>query len=69
MRLFHHFTKHQFIESLGSVDTTIIHPAIMTHTEVPKEDREQRGLTDGLVRISIGIEHIENIIVDLEQAL
>ena len=59
----------QLAESLGSVDTMITHPATMTHAEVPKEDREQRGLTDGLVRISVGIEHIDDIIDDLEQAL
>lgn len=47
----------------------ITHPATMTHAEVPKEDREKRGLTDGLVRISVGIEHVEDIIADLEQAL
>ena len=59
----------QLAESLGSVDTMITHPATMTHAEVPKEDREKRGLTDGLVRISVGIEHIDDIIDDLEKAL
>ncbi len=59
----------QLAESLGSVDTMITHPATMTHAEVPRADREQRGLTDGLVRISVGIEHIDDIIADLEQAL
>jgi cystathionine gamma-lyase len=56
-------------ESLGAVETMITHPATMTHAEVPKEDREARGLTDGLVRISVGIEDVEDIIADLEQAL
>ena len=59
----------QLAESLGSVDTMITHPATMTHAEVPRADREQRGLTDGLVRISVGIEHIDDIIADIEQAL
>ena len=47
----------------------ITHPATMTHAEVPKADREARGLTDGLVRISVGIEHVDDIIADLDQAL
>lgn len=59
----------QLAESLGSVDTMITHPATMTHADVPKAEREARGLTDGLVRISVGIEHIDDIISDLEQAL
>jgi cystathionine gamma-lyase len=56
-------------ESLGAVETMITHPATMTHAEVPKEEREARGLTDGLVRISVGVEDVDDIIADLEQAL
>lgn len=56
-------------ESLGAVETMITHPATMTHAEVPKDEREARGLTDGLVRISVGIEDLEDILADLEQAL
>ena len=56
-------------ESLGAVETMITHPASMTHTDVPKEAREARGLTDSLVRLSVGIEDVEDIIADLEQAL
>jgi cystathionine beta-lyase/cystathionine gamma-synthase len=56
-------------ESLGAVETMITHPATMTHADVPKEEREARGLTDGLVRISVGIEDVEDIIADLDQAL
>jgi len=56
-------------ESLGAVETMITHPATMTHAEVPTEERIKRGLTDGLVRISVGIEDIEDIIADLKQAL
>ncbi len=56
-------------ESLGAVETMITHPATMTHAEVPSEERVKRGLTDGLVRISVGIEDIDDIIADLKQAL
>jgi cystathionine beta-lyase/cystathionine gamma-synthase len=56
-------------ESLGSVETMVTHPATMTHGDVPREEREARGLTDGLVRISVGIEDVEDIIADLDQAL
>ncbi|MEL7369549.1 MAG: cystathionine gamma-synthase [Myxococcota bacterium] len=56
-------------ESLGGVESLIEHPAIMTHASIPKAIRESRGLTDGLVRISVGIEAIEDLTADLEQAL
>ena len=56
-------------ERLGSVETMITHPASMTHADVPPEDRRRRGLTDGLVRLSVGVEDVEDIILDLEQAL
>jgi cystathionine gamma-lyase len=56
-------------ESLGAVETMITHPATMTHVEVPKEERYARGLTDGLVRLSVGIEDPEDLVADLEQAL
>ena len=56
-------------ESLGAVDTMITHPASMTHAAVPKKERLARGLTDGLVRISVGIEDVEDIIADLKQGL
>ena len=56
-------------ESLGSVETMITHPATMTHADVPEHERHARGLTDGLVRLSVGIEHKQDIIDDLEQAL
>ncbi len=56
-------------ESLGAVETMITHPATMTHVEVPKEERYARGLTDGIVRISVGIEDPDDIVADLEQAL
>tara|TARA_B100001175_G_scaffold218927_1_gene186245 strand:+ start:2633 stop:3775 length:1143 start_codon:yes stop_codon:yes gene_type:complete len=56
-------------ESLGAVETMITHPATMTHAEVPVKERHARGLTDGLVRLSVGIEDQSDIIEDLKQAL
>ena len=56
-------------ESLGAVETMITHPATMTHAEVPVKERHARGLTDGLVRLSVGIEDETDIIEDLRQAL
>jgi cystathionine gamma-lyase/cystathionine beta-lyase/cystathionine gamma-lyase/homocysteine desulfhydrase len=56
-------------ESLGGVESLISHPATMTHASVPEEKREQLGITDGLVRVSVGIEDVEDIIADLDQAL
>jgi len=56
-------------ESLGAVETMVTHPATMTHADVPKKERLARGLTDGLVRISVGIEHVDDIIRDLKRAL
>ncbi len=56
-------------ESLGGVETLISHPASMTHASVPVDKRNQLGITDGLVRISVGIEDVEDIITDLDAAL
>ena len=56
-------------ESLGGVETLISHPASMTHASVPAETRERLGITDGLVRISVGIEDVEDILEDLDQSL
>jgi cystathionine gamma-lyase/cystathionine beta-lyase/cystathionine gamma-lyase/homocysteine desulfhydrase len=56
-------------ESLGGVESLISHPASMTHAAVPIEKREALGITDGLVRVSVGIEDIEDIIEDLDNAL
>lgn len=55
-------------ESLGGVETLISHPATMTHASVPKKDRDKMGVTDGLVRLSVGIEDTEDLIADLENA-
>jgi cystathionine beta-lyase/cystathionine gamma-synthase len=56
-------------ESLGGVETLISHPATMTHASVPELERNRLGITDGLVRISVGIEDAEDIIADIDQAL
>ncbi|CAN5398573.1 bifunctional cystathionine gamma-lyase/homocysteine desulfhydrase [soil metagenome] len=56
-------------ESLGGVESLISHPATMTHASVPPESRQRLGITDGLVRVSVGIEDIEDILEDLDQAL
>lgn len=55
--------------SLGTCDTLLSHPASMTHYSVPKEKREAYGITDGLIRMSVGIENVQDIIMDLDQAL
>ncbi len=56
-------------ESLGGVESLICHPARMTHGSIPKEDRERRGVTDGLLRLSVGIEDADDLIADLTSAL
>jgi len=70
-------TAHKFVEatelftlaeSLGGVESLIGHPASMTHASIPKEIREKVGVTDGLIRLSLGVEDAEDIITDLEKA-
>ncbi len=56
-------------ESLGGVETLISHPATMTHASLPREERERLGITDGLIRLSVGCEDVEDIIADLDRAL
>ena len=56
-------------ESLGGVETLISHPATMTHAALGEKGRKQIGITDGMVRISVGIENVEDIVADLDQAL
>ena len=56
-------------ESLGGVESLIEHPALMTHASLPKERREAIGITDGLVRLSVGLESLDDLIEDIEQAL
>ncbi len=68
-RLLDHVHLCALAESLGGVETLISHPALMTHASVPAEVRQQIGITDGLVRISVGIEDAEDLIADLDNAL
>ncbi len=56
-------------ESLGGVESLIEHPAIMTHASVPATQRLELGIADGLVRLSVGIEDVDDLIADLEHAL
>ena len=56
-------------ESLGGVESLVEHPAIMTHASIPAEQRAALGISDGLVRLSVGIEDCGDLIEDLEQAL
>ena len=62
----HFFT---LAESLGGVESLIGHPASMTHAAIPKEEREKTGVVDSLIRLSVGIEDIDDLIRDLEQAI
>jgi cystathionine beta-lyase/cystathionine gamma-synthase len=68
-KLLNHVKLCSLAESLGGVETLISHPATMTHASVPAEVRERVGITDGLIRISVGIEDVEDLISDLDQAL
>jgi cysteine-S-conjugate beta-lyase len=56
-------------ESLGGVESLVEHPAIMTHASVPEENRKKLGITDGFIRLSVGIENADDLIADLDQAL
>jgi cystathionine beta-lyase/cystathionine gamma-synthase len=62
-RVFH------FAESLGGVESLVTHPATMTHAAIPRKQREARGVTDGLMRLSVGIEDKEDLIADLDVAI
>jgi cystathionine beta-lyase/cystathionine gamma-synthase len=55
-------------ESLGGVESLIEHPAIMTHASIPPDARKAIGLEDGLIRFSVGIEHVDDLIADIERA-
>lgn len=68
-RLLKHVTVFTVAESLGGVESLIEHPASMTHASVPKEERDRLGVTDSLIRLSIGIEDCEDLIADLSAAL
>ena len=62
-------TLFTLAESLGGVESLMCHPVTMTHGSIPKEIREARGVTDGLLRLSVGIEAPEDLIADLDRAL
>ena len=55
--------------SLGTAETILCHPASMTHYHIPKEEKEKYGITDGLIRMSVGLENVQDILTDLNQAL
>ena len=56
-------------ESLGGVESLVCHPSTMTHASIPADIRQKVGITDGLIRLSTGIENIDDIIADLSQAI
>jgi cystathionine gamma-lyase len=56
-------------ESLGGVESLIEHPRIMTHASIPEDHRQLLGITDGFIRLSVGIEDVGDLIADLDQAL
>ena len=56
-------------ESLGGVESLINHPASMTHASIPREERLKNGLSDSLIRLSVGVEDIEDLMADLNQAI
>ncbi len=68
-KLISKFKYFSLAESLGGVESLVDHPASMTHASIPKEEREKTGLTDGLVRFSVGIEDYEDLQNDIEQAI
>lgn len=63
------FKLFSLAESLGGVESLVCHPASMTHSSIPKEDREKVGITDGLVRFSLGIEHHDDLLADIKESL
>ncbi len=67
--LLDHLQVMSLAESLGGVETLISHPASMTHASVPPEERQRLGMTDGVVRVSVGLEDLEDLLADLESGL
>ena len=63
------FKVFSLAESLGGVESLVNHPATMTHASIPKEEREKAGVVDNLLRLSIGVEDVEDLLEDLKQAL
>jgi cystathionine beta-lyase/cystathionine gamma-synthase len=62
-------TVFSLAESLGGIESLINHPATMTHASIPREERIKNGLPDSLIRLSVGIEHADDLIDDLNQAI
>jgi cystathionine gamma-lyase len=67
-RVLERFRVFTLAESLGGVESLIEHPAIMTHASIPAEQRAELGISDGLIRLSVGVEDADDLIADLEQA-
>jgi len=65
----HHAEIPVFAVSLGAVESILSYPAKMSHAAMPKAEREKRGITDGLLRLSVGLENPDDLIQDLDQAL
>jgi cystathionine gamma-lyase/cystathionine beta-lyase len=63
------FKVFSLAESLGGVESLINHPVTMTHASIPKEERDRVGVVDNLLRLSIGVEDVEDLLEDLQQAL
>jgi len=69
LRALERFRLFSLAESLGGVESLVGYPATMSHAGMPTEERHRRGITDGLIRLSVGIEDLEDLLADLEQAL
>jgi cystathionine beta-lyase/cystathionine gamma-synthase len=69
VKMLEHCELFALAESLGGVESLIEHPAIMTHASIPKTQRETLGIHDNLIRLSVGIEHIDDLKHDLDAAL
>ena len=69
VRVMESFQVFSLAESLGGVESLCTHPASMTHASIPKERHDENGLKDTLIRLSVGIEDVEDLIQDLEQSI
>jgi len=68
-RLLSRFKVFALAESLGGIESLVSHPPTMSHASIPREQRETVGIRDGLIRFSVGIEHVADLITDFDQAL
>jgi cystathionine gamma-synthase len=69
IKLLENIKVARFAESLGGVETLITYPVLQTHADVPKEVRDRKGINDRLLRVSVGIESVNDLINDISQAL